>query len=60
MDTAIVKLDSLADTIGTTTQDHNFTVFSDLYLIRGIIGGEIIGGIFYATYRDRLPCLGKT
>ena len=58
MNAAVIKLDTLADAVGAAAQNHDLASCADLDLIRGIIGGEIIGGIFYPADRHRLPGLG--
>ena len=55
MNAAVVKLDSLADAVGASTQNHYLASFADRNFVRGIIGGKIICGVFDATYRDGFP-----
>ena len=57
MNTAIVKFDTLADTIGPAAKNHNLAFIADLNFIRSIISGEVVGGIFDAAYRDGLTGL---
>ena len=57
MDAAVVELDALADAVGAAAQDHDLSPVADRHLVRGIVGGEIIGGIFDPAHRYRFPGL---
>ena len=56
MDTAIVKLDSLADPVRTSAQNHDFwLVGTDGIFILSIIGGIIIGAVRSSAYMNAFP-----
>ena len=57
MDTAVVKLDPLTDTIGAATQNHNFLLVAGFRLVGGVIGGIVIGRILNTAYGHRMPSL---
>ena len=56
MDAAVVKLNSLSDPVGAAAQDHDLgLVRADRILIRGIVGGIVVGAVFGAADMDALP-----
>ena len=57
MNTAVIKLDPLPNTVRPTAQNHYLAPIACFYLVSGIVCGEIVGRILHAAYRHRLPRL---
>ncbi len=61
MDTAIVKLDSLPDTVGAAPKDHHLGfIGADRVFVRGIISGIVISAVRRAAHMNALPVLLHT
>ena len=58
MDATVVKLDSLADPVGASAQNHDLRlIFLNRIFIRGIIGGIEVGAVLSTADMDALPGL---
>ena len=58
MHTAVVELDSLADTVGTPAQNHHLRpVAADRIFILSVISGKVICTVRSAADMDAFPCL---
>ena len=57
MHAAVIKLNALTNTVGSTTQNHYFFTITDRNLVRRIVGGIVIGCVFNTAYRYRFPGL---
>jgi len=50
----VVKLDTLADAVGTTAQHHHLATITHGQLIGGVVGGVVVGGVVgHSAHRDR-------
>ena len=57
MYTAIVKLDTLTNSVWTATEDHNLRFcLRHRILVLGIVSGIIIRAVFCSTDMDTFPC----
>src|SRR4030042_780842 len=52
---AIIEFDPLADPVGSAAEDHYLFPVAGRNGIRRVVGGEVVGGVFHAAYRPRLP-----
>ncbi|OQC03333.1 MAG: hypothetical protein BWX80_02847 [Candidatus Hydrogenedentes bacterium ADurb.Bin101] len=59
MDAAVIEFDALADAVGAAAQHQHFLARYRRDFIRGVVGGEIIGGIDHAADGDGFPRLGN-
>ena len=61
MDTAVIKFDTLADSVRAAAQDHNL-LFVCVYriFIRCVVGGVIISVVFRTAYVNPFPSLFHT
>ena len=58
---AVVKFDTLTDTVGTSAKDHDLLlVGSDGVIIRCIVGRIEVGTVFGAADMYVVPCLDNT
>ena len=60
MNTAVVKLDALTDSIRTATQDHDLLPVGYRILILRIIGGIIVSAVLCSADMNAFPCFFHT
>ncbi|OQC02602.1 MAG: hypothetical protein BWX80_03077 [Candidatus Hydrogenedentes bacterium ADurb.Bin101] len=59
MDAAVIKFDALADAVGAAAQHQHLFARYRRDFIRGVVRGEIIGGIDHAADGNGFPRLGN-
>ena len=61
MNTAVVKFDTLTDTVGTAAKDHDLRfVLGYRILILCVVGGIIVSAVFCTAYMNAFPGFRKT
>ena len=61
MNTAVVKFDTLTDTVGTAAKDHDLRfVLGYRILIFCVVGGVIVSTVFCTAYMNAFPGFRKT
>jgi len=60
MHAAIVELDPLANTIGSTAQYHHLATITRGHFVWGVVGRIEVGCVVHATNSHRLPALHDT
>ena len=57
MNAAVVKLNTLSDSVGASAQNHNLRLFrADRILIRCVVGGIVVGIVLGSADMNALPC----
>ena len=57
VNTAVVKFDTLTDTVRTAAQNHDlFLIITGFCMIRRIVSGVVISAVFGTAYMHAFPC----